>query len=203
MVPKYKSLVQGVADIYARKIKPVEEYFQYPIFFTPSLSEAEILAKPMVLLLGQYSTGKTTFIRRILGEIYPGSHIGPEPTTDKFVAVMHGPDARVIPGNAAVAQTEKPFHTLSQHGSSFLSKFQISHSHNALLESVSFVDTPGVLSGEKQRLGRSYDFAKVFPEHLNPYRSVSGLPKNPTLSFCCLMRTNWTFQMNSRELSLP
>lgn len=158
---KYKSLLQGVADIYGRKIKPAEEYFKYPIFFTPSISEGEILAKPMVLLLGQYSTGKTTFIRRVLGQSYPGSHIGPEPTTDKFVAVMHGPDERIVPGNAAVVQLDKPFHSLAAHGSSFLSKFQISLSSNSLLESVTFIDTPGVLSGEKQRLGRSYDFAKV------------------------------------------
>jgi EH domain-containing protein 1 len=37
-------------------------------------------AKPMVLLLGQYSTGKTTFINYLLEGSYPGAHIGPEPT---------------------------------------------------------------------------------------------------------------------------
>lgn len=29
-------------------------------------------AKPMVLLLGQYSTGKTTFIKHMLKSSYPG-----------------------------------------------------------------------------------------------------------------------------------
>lgn len=29
-------------------------------------------AKPMVMLLGQYSTGKTTFIKHLLGCDYPG-----------------------------------------------------------------------------------------------------------------------------------
>lgn len=42
----------------------------------------------MVMLLGQYSTGKTTFIKHLLKTGYPGAHIGPEPTTDRFVAVM-------------------------------------------------------------------------------------------------------------------
>ncbi|XP_072148034.1 uncharacterized protein [Setaria viridis] len=45
-------------------------------------------AKPMVMLLGQYSTGKTTFIKHLLKTSYPGAHVGPEPTTDKFVVVM-------------------------------------------------------------------------------------------------------------------
>ena len=29
-------------------------------------------AKPMILLLGQYSTGKTTFIKHMLQSSYPG-----------------------------------------------------------------------------------------------------------------------------------
>jgi EH domain-containing protein 3 len=74
---------------------------------------------------------------------------------------MHGPDERIIPGNAAATQADKPFRTLSQFGTAFLSKFQLSLAPIPILESMSFIDTPGVLSGEKQRLGRSYDFPKI------------------------------------------
>ena len=74
---------------------------------------------------------------------------------------MHGPDERIIPGNAAATQADRPFRTLSQFGTAFLSKFQLSLSPIPILESMSFIDTPGVLSGEKQRLGRSYDFPKI------------------------------------------
>lgn len=41
--------------------------------------------------------------------MYPGAHIGPEPTTDKFVVVMHGYEERITPGNTLAVQPEKPF----------------------------------------------------------------------------------------------
>ncbi|KAI3773648.1 hypothetical protein L1987_48178 [Smallanthus sonchifolius] len=40
------------------------------------------------MLLGQYSTGKTTFIKHLLRSSYREAHVGPEPTTDRFVVVM-------------------------------------------------------------------------------------------------------------------
>lgn len=34
------------------------------------------------------------FIRYLIGRDFPGQRIGPEPTTDRFVAVMDGPEER-------------------------------------------------------------------------------------------------------------
>lgn len=45
-------------------------------------------AKPQVLLVGQYSVGKTSFIRYLLGREFPGQRIGPEPTTDRFTGML-------------------------------------------------------------------------------------------------------------------
>lgn len=143
------------------QIRPLEEAYKFGHFFSPLLSEGDFEAKPSVLLLGQYSTGKSTFIKFLLGQDYPGIHIGPEPTTDRFVVVMHGPEARRTPGNTLVVQTDKPYTGLTQFGNGFLSKFEGAACDNRLLEEVSLVDTPGVLSGEKQRIQRSYDFVRV------------------------------------------
>jgi len=135
--------------------------FSCPDFHSPVLRDADISAKPMVLLLGQYSVGKTTFIRYLLGRDFPGIRIGPEPTTDRFVCLMSGPDDRTIPGNALSVHPELPFTSLSMFGANFLNRLEGSQCSAPLLEHISLIDTPGVLSGEKQRIGRSYDFVKV------------------------------------------
>jgi len=75
------SVVDGLKKIYQRKIQPVEELYRFADFHSPVMRDTDFDAKPMVLLLGQYSTGKTTFIQYLLQKKFPGSHIGPEPTT--------------------------------------------------------------------------------------------------------------------------
>jgi len=123
----------------------------------------------MVLLLGQYSTGKTSFIQYLLKKSFPGMRIGPEPTTDRFMSVMYGEEDRTIPGNALSVDQERPFTSVAKFGTGFLSKFEASLTPSDILKSVTFVDTPGVLSGEKQRIGRDYDF----PECVKWFANVS------------------------------
>jgi EH domain-containing protein 1 len=44
-----------------------------------------------------------------LGRDYPGIHIGPEPTTDRFVVIYNGTDERRTPGNTLAVQKDKPY----------------------------------------------------------------------------------------------
>ncbi|KAG6695462.1 hypothetical protein I3842_09G098500 [Carya illinoinensis] len=155
------SIVDGLKRLYIEKLKPLEVTYRFNDFVSPFMTNSDFDAKPMVMLLGQYSTGKTTFIKHLLKCDYPGAHIGPEPTTDRFVVVMSGPDERSIPGNTIAVHAEMPFSGLTTFGGAFLSKFECSQMPHPLLDQITFVDTPGVLSGEKQRTQRSYDFTGV------------------------------------------
>ncbi|XP_073302445.1 EH domain-containing protein 1-like isoform X1 [Primulina huaijiensis] len=155
------SVVDGLKMLYNEKLKPLEATYRFNDLVSPALTSSDFDAKPMVMLLGQYSTGKTTFIKHLLQCNYPGAHIGPEPTTDRFIVVMSGPDERNIPGNSVVVHADMPFTGLTSFGGSFLSKFECSQMPHPLLEHITLVDTPGVLSGEKQRTQRSYDFTGV------------------------------------------
>ncbi|XP_078133768.1 EH domain-containing protein 4 [Sander vitreus] len=157
----YQTVTEGLQTLYLKKLLPLEETYLFHDFHSPALEAADFQSKPMVLLVGQYSTGKTTFIRYLLEQDFPGMRIGPEPTTDGFIAVMYGENEGVVPGNALVVDPKKPFRKLNAFGNSFLNRFICSQMPNQVLQSISIIDTPGILSGEKQRISRGYDFAEV------------------------------------------
>lgn len=86
-----ESVVDALQRVYERKILPIEKEFMSEEFLKSTyLQAADFKAKPMVLLIGQYSVGKTSFIQFMIEKEFPDARIGPEPTTDCFHAVCYG-----------------------------------------------------------------------------------------------------------------
>ncbi|PHT25732.1 EH domain-containing protein 1 [Capsicum baccatum] len=65
------SVSDGLKGLYNEKLKPLERTYRFNDFASPTLTESDFDAKPMVMLLGQYSTGKINFIKHLLKCNYP------------------------------------------------------------------------------------------------------------------------------------
>ncbi|RWV98984.1 hypothetical protein GW17_00038137 [Ensete ventricosum] len=81
--------------------------------------------------------------------------------------LMKGLDSLLILGTnertsfgSVIVQRDMRFSGLTKFGTEFLSKFGCSQMPHLLLEHITFVDTPGVLSGEQQNQ-HGYDFTGV------------------------------------------
>jgi hypothetical protein len=131
-------------------------YFLNPLF----LFFVTCAHRVSCLVLYRYSVGKTSFIKYLAGRDFPGIRVGPEPTTDRFTAVLWGPNDKIVPGAALCSQTDRPFTGLSPFGNNFLSRLEGVELDVPILRNVTLVDTPGILSGQKQR-SRNYEYESV------------------------------------------
>ncbi|CAG0883341.1 unnamed protein product [Cyprideis torosa] len=157
----FDNALEGFKRVYKQKILPLEEQYDFHDFHSPKLDDADFASKPMILLVGQCSSGKTTMIRYLLERDFPGMCIGPEPTTDDFAVITYSDQEGTVPGNATVVDANRPFRPLAKFGNAFLNRFRCSLVKSDVLKYVSIIDTPGILSGEKQRVDRGYDFTGV------------------------------------------
>mmetsp|Transcript_22630 Transcript_22630/g.52790 ORF Transcript_22630/g.52790 Transcript_22630/m.52790 type:complete len:429 (+) Transcript_22630:76-1362(+) len=152
------TVLRQLWKVYKNVVLPVEERSSFAHFHLPAISAEEMEARPQVLFLGQYSTGKTSMIKWLTGVETPHFDIRPQPSTDKFMAIVHGDQERLISGNAATCLPQLPYQGLARFGGTFLSSFQALVEPADVLKEFSVIDTPGVLSGSKQTSGRDYDF---------------------------------------------
>lgn len=72
------NVIRELKQLYSTRLLPIEKQYFFSKLHYPEILDSELSAKPTVLLIGQYSTGKTSFIRNLLGMDYPEIHIGPE-----------------------------------------------------------------------------------------------------------------------------
>ena len=59
----YDDVAEGLKETYRKKLLPLEKDTKYHEIQSPMMEDPDFDGKPLVMLIGQYSTGKTTFIR--------------------------------------------------------------------------------------------------------------------------------------------
>lgn len=141
------SVLQRLWNIYARAVLPLERKSAFHHFHLPPITAEEMEARPQVLLIGPYSAGKSSVIRWLTGIGSPHLDIRPQPSTDKFIAIVRGQEECVINGTSAISHPRLHYQGLSKYGSKLLSKFQVLTNPAEILQELSIVDTPGFILG--------------------------------------------------------
>ncbi len=120
--------------------------------------------KPLVLIIGNYSSGKSTFINEFVGHSI--QRTGQAPTDDSFT-VITSPDpswsTEELPGTTLVGDERLPFGALRRFGESFLAHFRLKAVDSPHLQELALVDTPGMLDSVTEK-DRGYDYLGVIKE---------------------------------------
>lgn len=107
--------------------------------------------KPTIFVCGAYSTGKTTFIRNLLGKDFLDIHIGPEPTTDRFDILIYGREEIVVGGDVVVSLPHLPFSSLTALGLEFVNKMVATTVNSPILRKMNIIDSPVFYLGRSKR----------------------------------------------------
>jgi GTPase SAR1 family protein len=148
----------------------VEEYLT-PVAlrygYSESPLEANIKWRPQVLVLGNYSSGKSTLINDFLGADIQAT--GQAPTDDSFTVITYDGSAA---GKEEICVTEErdgkfllndpeyPYESLKKHGQRFASHFRLKKVNSPFLKNLAVIDTPGMLDSITER-DRGYNYQDV------------------------------------------
>ncbi|MCP4744980.1 MAG: Dynamin family protein [Desulfobacteraceae bacterium] len=158
-----KALRSELLEIVADELTPIAiryNYSEVPL-------EGNIKWRPQVLLLGNYSSGKSTLINDFLGAKVQNT--GQAPTDDSFTVITYDhsqpPEAPIQvsetrDGKFLLSNPEYPFETLKKHGQRFASHFRYKKVNSPFLKNLAIIDTPGMLDSISER-DRGYDYQEV------------------------------------------
>jgi len=129
--------------------------------------EANIKWRPLVLVIGNYSSGKSTLINDFLGGNIQTT--GQAPTDDSFTVITYD---NSVPESEKVHTTEErdgkflmndpdyPFESLKRYGQRFAAHFRLKKVNSHFLKNLAIIDTPGMHDSISEQ-DRGYNYQHV------------------------------------------
>lgn len=141
-----------IRSLYSEALDPLAEKF---IFQRPP-TVGEIRRPPLVLFLGNHSSGKSTFINYLLGTEVQKT--GVAPTDDDFTIITYGKVEDDRDGPAVVSNPDLPYEGLRHFGDQLVTHVRLKLRSAELLRNVTLIDSPGMIDEAKAESGRGFDF---------------------------------------------
>lgn len=136
-------------------IDPVAQKFLFEI----PVRASERQVTPFVLVLGNHSAGKSTFVNYLLGKDI--QQTGVAPTDDGFTVLMKGSHEDQRDGQALIGTPEYGFAELSRFGPGLMKHMRLKTVSDApILDNLMLIDSPGMIDSHESAK-RSYDFEGV------------------------------------------
>ena len=156
-----EALREELVQVVQTKFSPVA--LKYGYSHTPL--EDKIKWRPLVLLLGNYSSGKSTLINELLGKNVQTT--GQAPTDDSFTVITYdsslssdGQDVSERDGKVLLNDDSYPFSSLKKHGKRFAAHFRLKKVNSPFLKNLALLDTPGMLDSVAEK-DRGYHYQEV------------------------------------------
>jgi GTPase SAR1 family protein len=122
--------------------------------------DAAMKWKPMVLIIGNYSSGKSTLINELLGQEV--QRTGQAPTDDSFTIITSdcGYDNYITPGSTLVNDEKMPFEPFRDYGDKLVAHICLKQVDSPLLDNLAIIDSPGMLDATSEK-DRGYNYLQV------------------------------------------
>jgi len=122
--------------------------------------DATLKWKPMVLIIGNYSSGKSTLINELVGQDV--QRTGQAPTDDSFTIITSdtGFEDVETPGSTLVNDGKMPFEHFKDYGEKLISHICMKQIDSPLLDNMAIIDSPGMLDATSEK-DRGYNYMKV------------------------------------------
>ncbi len=152
-----------IVEIVAEHLTPVAMKYGY----SDVPLENTIKWKPMVLVIGNYSSGKSSLINELIGGDIQAT--GQAPTDDSFTIITYdetGPATTPVhvteerDGKFLLNDPEYPFAMLKKYGQRFSSHICLKKVNAPFLKNLAIVDTPGMHDSISEH-DRGYNYQEV------------------------------------------
>lgn len=154
-----RGLTENLVTLVKSKLSPVALRYGY----ADTSLDRLIGWKPIVLILGNYSSGKSSLVNDLLGA--PLQETGQAPTDDSFTLITHkaGRTWEEVEGSAIIGSPDLPFNGFAKYGDRFAAHLKMKKIDAPVLKDIVLIDTPGMLDSISEK-DRGYDYQAVVSE---------------------------------------